>query len=110
MVLPLNVYPTTQTLGEWFNPAAFAKQATGTYGDAGRESIVGPGSWNIDMAVDRRFMLTEHVGFELRGDFFNIVNHGNWSNPTVSITSAQFGQITSFSAPRIIQMSAKFLF
>jgi hypothetical protein len=110
VVLPNNVYPSTQTLGQWFNPLAFAKQAAGTYGNAGRESIVGPGIWNIDMAVDRRFMLTEHMGVELRGDFFNIVNHGNWNNPTVAITSAQFGQITSFSSPRIIQMSAKFLF
>jgi hypothetical protein len=104
------LYPSNQTLGAWFNVGAFAKQPTGTYGNAGRDVIIGPGSWNIDMALDRRFMLKENLGFELRGDFFNIINHGNWSNPTVSITSAQFGQITTFSSPRIIQVSAKFLF
>ncbi len=110
VVLPYQVVPATQTLAQWFNPSAFAKQAAGTYGNAGRDSIVGPGSWNIDVAIDRRFMLKENLGFELRGDFFNIVNHGNWSNPTLAQNSAQFGQITSFSSPRIIQLAAKFLF
>ena len=104
------LYPSSQLLTSWFNVGAFAKQATGTFGNAGRDVIIGPGSWNIDMALDRRFELKEKLGLEVRADFFNIVNHGNWSNPTVAITSAQFGQITSFSSPRIIQMAAKFLF
>jgi hypothetical protein len=104
------LYGSSQTLASWFNTAAFSKQATGTYGNAGRDIIIGPGNWNIDMALDRRFALKERFHLELRGDFFNIVNHGNWSNPTVSITSAQFGQITTFSSPRIIQMAAKFIF
>ena len=109
-VVGTQLYPATQTLGAWFNTSAFAKQPAGTYGNAGRDLIIGPGSWNIDMAIDRRFMLKETLGFELRGDFFNIINHANWNNPTVSITSAQFGQITTFGSPRIIQVAAKFLF
>ncbi len=62
------------------------------------------------MAADRKFALREKMALEIRGDFFNIVNHGNWNNPALAITSATFGQITTFSTPRIIQLSAKFLF
>jgi hypothetical protein len=104
------LYPVNQTLSSWFNVGDFAKQATGTFGNAGRDIIIGPGYWNVDMALDRQFAIKEKLRLEVRGDFFNIFNHGNWSNPTVSITSAQFGQITTFSSPRIIQMAAKFIF
>jgi hypothetical protein len=38
------------------------------------------------------------------------MNHGNWSNPTTSITSGTFGQITAFGTPRIIQMALKLYF
>jgi hypothetical protein len=89
---------------------AFVKQPAGTYGNAGRDLVIGPGSWNLDMALDRKFALKERLHLELRGDFFNIFNHGNWSNPTLAITSAQFGQITTFSSPRIIQLAAKVIF
>ncbi len=110
VVANTQLYPSSQTLSSWFNVGAFVKQPTGTYGNAGRDIIIGPGYWNIDMAADRKFTLREKMALEIRGDFFNIVNHGNWSNPTVAITSATFGQITTFSTPRIIQLSAKFLF
>jgi len=104
------LYPASQTLAGWFNVNAFVKQPTGTYGNAGHDLVIGPGAWNLDMALDRKFALKERLNLELRGDFFNIFNHGNWSNPTLSITSAQFGQITTFSSPRIIQLAAKFIF
>jgi hypothetical protein len=62
------------------------------------------------MAATRRFSFNERYKMELRGDFFNIMNHANWNSPSAGETSSTFGQITSFSGPRLIQVSAKFLF
>jgi len=112
VVLPWNqTTPSDQTLKEWFNQAAFAVQPIGTFGNLGRNAIYGPGSISLDVAISRRFTLPkERFKLEARSDFFNIMNHGNWSNPTTSITSSTFGQITTFGSPRIIQMALKLFF
>jgi hypothetical protein len=106
-VLPDAVYPATRTVKQWFNTAAFATQATGTYGNLGRFSVYGPGAWNMDLAVSRIFSIRERFHLEVRSEAFNFFNHANWNNPTVSNTSGTFGQITSFSSPRIIQFALK---
>jgi Carboxypeptidase regulatory-like domain len=110
VILPNAVIPATKTLGEWFNPAAFAVQPTGTFGDLGRFAIYGPGSIQFDVAMSRTFPVKERYRLDFRADFFNIMNHGNWSNPTTSIASSTFGSITSFGSPRIIQMALKLYF
>jgi hypothetical protein len=110
VVAPGSVYPGNQTVLEWFNPAAFAIQPTGTFGNLGRDAIYGPGTIQLDMSLSRRFSVKERYKVDLRADFFNILNHGNWSNPTTSIASGTFGQITSFGTPRQIQMGIKLYF
>ena len=98
------------TLAQWFNPAAFAAQPVGTFGDLGRDSIVAPGSINWDMALSRDFKMKERYTLQVRGDFFNIMNHANWNGPSTGLTSSTFGQITSFSGPRLIQLALKFYY
>jgi hypothetical protein len=110
VILPSQVYPATQTVLEWFNPAAFAIQPTGTFGNLGRFAIFGPGTIQWDMSLSRRFDIRERYKLDFRAEFFNIMNHGNWSNPTTSIASGTFGQITSFGSPRQIQLGMKFYF
>jgi hypothetical protein len=111
VVLPNQVYPATKTVNEWFNPAAFAVQPTGTFGNLGRNAIYGPGTIQWDMALSRSFKMKERYLLVFRSEFFNIMNHGNWTNPGVSIASpASFGVITAFGSPRIIQMSMKLFF
>ena len=83
---------------------------SGQFGNLGRNAVYGPGQRNFDVAVSRRFRLTERFKMEFRSDFFNILNHANWNNPVSSITNGTFGQITSFGAPRLIQMAMKLYF
>lgn len=99
-----------RTLASWFSQAAFQKQAPGTYGNLGRDSLNAPGYYNFDVNLTRQFALTERYKLDIRADFFNVLNHGNWNGPTTSITSGTFGQILTFSSPRIIQMAMKFHF
>jgi hypothetical protein len=113
----------THTLQEWFNPAAFAGscalaawannpscEAPGTFGNAGRDVLHGPGTIQWDMAISRLFPIREAMKLEIRGDFFNIMNHANWGNPSTALNSSTFGQITSFGSPRLIQLAAKLRF
>jgi hypothetical protein len=118
VVLPDQVYPAQKTIEEWFNPAAFqcaGSNATctvfsGQFGNLGRNAVYGPGIINWDMAVSRKFKFSERWSLYFRADFFNIMNHANWNNPTTNITSGTFGQITTFGAPRIIQLATKLFF
>jgi hypothetical protein len=104
------IYPSTRTLGDWFNASSFAVQPAGTFGNLGRNTVYGPGSINWDMSLSRQFHFKERWRLDFRADFFNIMNHANWSSPTVSDTSSTFGQVTSFGSPRNIQFSTKILF
>jgi hypothetical protein len=63
----------------------------------------------MDLSLSRVFHL-EKVGLMFRVDAFNALNHPIWGNPTTSITSAQFGKITTFGQPRILQVGAKVMF
>jgi hypothetical protein len=102
----------------WLNPAAFQCAGSnaactvfsGQFGNVGRNAVYGPGQINFDMALTRRFAVSERWKLDLRADFFNIMNHANWNATNNNITSATFGEITSFSPPRLIQMAMKLYF
>ena len=80
---------------QYFNPAAFAKPAAGTFGDIGRNAIYGPGFGSVDFSVFKRTPITERVTTELRMEIFNLFNRTNWANPNVTLSSSSFGQLTA---------------
>jgi hypothetical protein len=118
VIAPDQVYGSPKTVAAYLNPAAFQCAGSnaactvfsGQFGNLGRNAVYGPGQINFDVAVSRRFQLRERWKLEFRSDFFNIMNHGNWNNPTSSVTSGTFGQIVSFGSPRLIQMAMKLYF
>ena len=119
VILPDQVYGAPKTVLQYLNPAAFQCAGSnsactvfsGQFGNLGRNSLYGPGQRNFDIAVSRQFQMRERFKMEFRSDFFNILNHANWNNPVSSLSSAAtFGQITTFGAPRLIQMAMKFYF
>ena len=63
----------------------------------------------MDDAISREFKFKENLRFLLRVDAFNALNHPIWNAPTTSITSAQFGKITTFGSPRILQLGSKII-
>src|SRR5262249_30829081 len=69
------VPPGGRTVNEWINPAAFAVPAPGAFGNAPRDIARGPGTWQIDLGIQRRIVLTERAGLEFRAEAFNIFNH-----------------------------------
>jgi hypothetical protein len=101
----------TRTTAEWFNPASFATPAAYTFGNVGRNTVYGPGTQTMDLALVRSFALAERLRIELRGESFNALNHSNWGTPNRFVNTPQFGTITEASTPgREFQLSARVSF
>ena len=101
----------TRNATTWFNPAAFAAPPAYTFGNAGRNSVVGPGMETMDVSVVRSFAIGELVRLETRGEFFNTLNHTNLGTPNRFVNTAGFGSITEVTTPgREIQVSARLSF
>jgi len=99
------------TVAEWFNTAAFAQPLkTSPYGDARRNSIIGPGSKVFDMALTRVIPLNESRVLEFRAQATNVFNIPNYSSIDASVTSPTFGRVTGVGSMRRITMTARFRF
>jgi hypothetical protein len=99
------------TIQKWFNTAAFQANPLGTFGNAGRDILVGPGFFGFDTALVRKFRIRgESQSLQFRAEAFNILNHPNFNNPDSTLTHSQFGQITSSGDPRILQFALKYFF
>ncbi len=90
-----SIYPVNQTISSWFNPAAFALPANGTWGNLGRYDGRGPGAVEFDTTLQRRFTVTERLKLSLRATAYNLANHPVYSNPSGNSSSSSFGRITN---------------
>jgi hypothetical protein len=90
-----SIYAANQTIDNWFNRAAFAAPANGTWGNLGRYAASGPGAYEIDSSLQKRFKITERLGLNFRAAAFNLMNHPQFSKPNGNSSSSGFGRITS---------------
>ena len=97
------------SIGEWFNTSAFAVPA-GPYGDARRNSIIGPGTLLFDMAFTKVIPMKESRVLEFRAQATNIFNIPNYSSIDATFNSPTFGRVTAVGAMRQITMTARFRF
>ena len=74
---------------------AFCSPPTGTQGNMARNSVRGYGAWQDDFSIRRQFSVRENARLLFVAEFFNILNHPNFGQPTTSLSSALFGQPTS---------------
>jgi hypothetical protein len=84
------------TIDRWFDTSCFVPTAdiTGTYGDAGRGIIRGPGSFNIDASLIKNTRLGRY-NTEVRIEAFNLLNHPQFGNPNTTIGNAAVGTIST---------------
>jgi len=100
-----------QTVDEWFNKAAFELVPSGTFGNAGRNIVRGPGWVTFDMSVQRRIDLTGRLNATLRWDVFNLFDRANFGLPERNIASATAGVISTLAGdPRVMQFSLRLAF
>jgi Carboxypeptidase regulatory-like domain len=81
-----NLYPRTPQ--QFFNPAAFLAPAYGTFGNLGRDSLTGPGLANLDLSLLKATQLGERVRAQFRAEFFNVLNHTNFTTPNPVVFSS----------------------
>jgi hypothetical protein len=101
---------TAQIVREYFNTAAFVVNPVGTFGNAGRDILFGPGLRNIDFGAIKTFTMKERYKVQFRAEAFNLFNHPNFGNPNANVSAGTFGTITSAAAPRVLQLALKAMF
>jgi hypothetical protein len=94
----------------WFDTSAFVFPAPGTFGNAGRNILDGPGYQNVNASLLKDTALGERLRLQLRAEFFNLLNRPNFNLPDNFLGSPSFGRITSAREPRRVQFGAKLLF
>ncbi len=99
-----------QTPADWFNTAAFALPAVGTYGTAGRNVVPGPALTGLDLSLQKEATLHERMRLQIRLDAYNSLNHANFNLPGRIFGAANFGVISSAGDPRELQWAVKLLF
>jgi hypothetical protein len=101
----------SEKIAQWFNPAVFSMPATGTFGNAGRDILLGPGNATVNGGLFKTFPipLREGMRLQFRSEFFNLLNRVNLSNPNTSLGSSN-GRITSAGSARALQFALKLLF
>lgn len=99
-----------EKMARWFNPDAFAVNAPGTFGTAGRNIIPGPGQVEITFGVFKNIPLRESHRLQFRTEIFNLFNTVNLGNPNTNRSSGNFARITSAGAPRVFQLALKYVF
>ncbi len=97
------------TVEQWFNTAAFAQPALGSFGNSGRSILRGPGVNNLDLGLFKNFSFAKSATLQLRVEAFNALNHPQFSGVSQNISSKNFGVITSARPGRIVQLGAKLL-
>ncbi|HEY0785702.1 MAG TPA: carboxypeptidase regulatory-like domain-containing protein, partial [Acidobacteriaceae bacterium] len=119
---------TAERAAQFFNPDAFAAPAAGAVGNLGRDTLTGPGYADWDLSLAKTTRVSEAVRAEVRGEFFNVLNHTNLGTPNAvvfatgptqgtaasreaaAVTSPTAGVITSAATSRQVQVSLKLLF
>jgi hypothetical protein len=90
-----NLPSSKQTINAFYNTACFVAPPLYTFGNAGRNILIGPGLGTWDLGADKDFALTERFALQFRSEFFNVLNRANFGLPNGSIGSAAQGTITS---------------
>ena len=95
---------------DFLNRGSFALPAVGTFGNVGKDSVVGPGLVTWDMGIFKNFPFRETCKVQFRAEFFNIFNRANFNNPSNSVVAGAFGSISGAADPRIGQLAMKIVF
>jgi hypothetical protein len=103
--------------GNWFNTSQFSAPVpvwdgggNMGFGNAGKDSIVGPGRVNFTTSLYKSFAITERAAFQLRVESFNTFNHTEFQNVGTALNTGNFGAITSTWDPRALQLAGRFTF
>ncbi len=99
-----------KSTARFFNTSAFSLPAAGTFGNAGRNTLIGPALVNADVVLARHIRLREGLNLQFRAEFFNTVNHPNFNLVGRIMNDPTFAQVLSQFDPRQLQFGLKLTF
>jgi hypothetical protein len=91
-------FKTTQFM-TYSSTSGVATPVQTDFGATGPGVFRGPGYFDVDSQLTKKFFIKEKYAFEIGGQFYNILNHPSFGNPTASITSGSLGTTSSTVAP-----------
>ena len=95
------------TVDHWYDPTAYTVPALGTQGNAGRNTVRGPGTQLVNLSLSKRFPISR-ARVEFRAEIFNLLNHDNFGTPDGNISNATAGVITTADDGRATQFGLRF--
>ena len=104
------IVPGDRSPDRWFNTAALALPAPYTFGSAPRNSVIGPGFANVDLAIAKTWTLGGTSQVEFRWEIFNLFNRANVDIPNRTFGTPNFGRIFSAKNPREMQLGFRVSF
>lgn len=108
---PVKILGNVKAGSTWFDTSAFSAPAAGTFGNVGRNILVGPDLVNLDFSLFRKFPIREKATLEFRAESINLTNTPHFNNPGGTFGSSNFGRITSAqNDSRVVQLGAKLWF
>ena len=96
--------------GLFLNPAAYTVPSPGQWGNAGRNSIIGPAQFTLNASMGRTFRLNGRFNLDLRVDTTNLLNHVTFTSWDTTVNSTQFGFPTTANAMRSLQTALRVRF
>jgi hypothetical protein len=99
-----------RTAAAWFNTAAFRAPAAGTFGNLGRNVLIGPALMNWDASIQKNFRITERISANVRAEIFNALDHWNYWGVEGDMTSPRFGHVTTTTDQRAGQVMLRLSF
>jgi hypothetical protein len=96
----------------YFDPTAYVTPPTGTFGNSGRNSLIGPSYFDADASLVKNFPFLKREGsnIQFRADVFNLFNNVAFDNPQAANSTSVFGKITSAENAREIQLALRVSF
>jgi hypothetical protein len=94
-------------LGHHLNPAAFSAPATGAWGDAGRDSIIGPDQLTFNASLARTLRLKDRFSLDLRVDSTNLLNHVVFTTWNTIVNVTTFGLPAAANPMRSLQTTIR---
>ena len=108
---PITVLGNVNAGSTWFDTGVFSAPAPNTFGNLGRNRVVGPDLVNLDLSLFRKFRVKEWGTLEFRAETLNLTNTPHFNNPGGTFGSSTFGVITSaINDSRTVQLGAKLFF
>jgi hypothetical protein len=96
--------------GQPFNLAAFSVPAAGRWGNAGRNTIIGPAIWGLNASLGRVFRLGERRSADLRFDATNFINHVAINGWSTVVNAYNYGLPTGSQPMRNMTANLRFRF